>query len=125
MDAFGALAQKNRGKTTINFCLMPQDGHELPGVLRYAEARGSYVNVVPVRNPMPCAVTSPDVSELSALASEMARRGDGLETDLRINKDIWLQTLERLLEPHGRDGGSGGHGVHLFTRMWRPRPFTV
>ncbi len=71
---------------------------------------------------MPCAVTSLDESELSALASEMARRGDGLETDLRINKDIRLQTLERLLEPHGRDGGSGGHSVHLFTRMWATAP---
>ena len=95
IDRFCAYADRVGSQVNINFCLMPQNIHELPDLLRFAEDRGIFVNVLTVLSPAACSLPHMRRDDLASVADMLERRAQEMEL-LTTNRKTWLTAMDRI-----------------------------
>ncbi len=96
IDHFTEHARRIGTDVSINHCLMPQNVHEFPELLTYAEARGIFVNVSVVRGPTHCSIARLPADQIRAIHRALMARDDEMSTRLVLNRRTWVQEVARI-----------------------------
>lgn len=96
LDRFVAYADRVGTTVNLNFCLMPQNVHEFPDLLIFAEERGIYVNALIVLNPVANSLAQVPGPVLVETMAMMANRAPEMQRRLKINAEPWASTVERM-----------------------------
>lgn len=96
VERYLAYTRRVGTSASLNFCLMPQNIHELPDVLRFAEARGMAVNVMVVRSPVQHSISRLPDDELRAHYDRLLSESASMERSLVINGGVWRAELNRM-----------------------------
>lgn len=81
---------------SLNFCLMPENVHEFPDMLLFAEERGLYLDVCVVRGPVEHSLARMSPVRLRPVVEQLELRSEEMEGSLRLNRRSWIRELERL-----------------------------
>lgn len=80
---------------TIVFCVMPDNIHELPEMLLFAEERGIHLTTSIVRDPADRSVAHLPVAQVEAILAELLSRSPEMES-LVLNRATWLTEIDRV-----------------------------
>ena len=78
---------------TINFCLMPQNHHELVDVLRLGDDLDVHVNVLPVRGPSTCSIVRMDKAGRLRVFERLLADDQRASRQLGRNHTNWTTAL--------------------------------
>ena len=95
VDRYLESARRSGMAASINHCLMAQNAHEFPQLLRMAESRSMPVNVSVVRSPIDSSIASLDSGELGALVRHLVAHDTEMRK-LRLNGATWVREIARI-----------------------------
>jgi len=96
VERFRRYAEAHDRILNLNFCLMPANVAEFPDLLRFAEARGIYVNAQVVRSPTDHSLAHLPLPALEEVAAGLRDHDAALRDELRMNRRTWIEELERI-----------------------------
>jgi hypothetical protein len=108
LDRFRAAARRRGTTVSLVFCVLPDNLHELPELLLFAERRDLSVVTSVVREPAHHCVALLPASELERLVGVLEAHDDHLRSTLHRNLATWITELERLRG--WRDAAASGTG---------------
>ncbi len=110
VDRYAAVARANGRPVSVNHCLMPQNVHEFPQFLNWAESKGFPVDISLVRSPAWCSIGRLSVEEIRRIRDDLLSRADEV-AGLVLNRATWDAELVRISAwadaPDGEVPGSG------------------
>jgi len=110
VDRYTEIARANGRPVSINHCLMPQNVHEFPQFLAFAEARGIPVDISLVRSPAWCSIARLPVDEIRRIRDDLVAREREV-AGLELNRSVWDAELARISfwadAPDGESPDSG------------------
>ena len=115
VQGFIDLARSFGGSVSLNYCLMPQNWHELADFLLWAEELGVRTDVLPVKFPVRFNLLNLPIADLRGVLGHLEARDAELRARLEVNADAWssnLRTIRHRLELEG----TGGVPVELTAR---------
>ena len=95
VDRYTAVARANGRPVSINHCLMPQNVHEFPQFLAFAEERGLPVDISLVRSPAWCSIGRLPIDEIRRIRDDLVARSDEV-AGLQLNRATWDAELARI-----------------------------
>jgi MoaA/NifB/PqqE/SkfB family radical SAM enzyme len=96
IERFRQATQASGGSLVLNYCLMPQNWHELGAFLADAERRELWVHVIPVVAPPRFDLQQLPREELRSIVAALERE-DRTSRDLfGRNESVWVAVLDRL-----------------------------
>ena len=110
VDRYAAVARANGRPVSVNHCLMPQNVHEFPQFLNWAESKGLPVDISLVRSPAWCSLGRLPVDDVRRIRDDLRSRESEV-AGLVLNRATWDAELARLDAwadaPDGEVPGSG------------------
>ena len=110
VDRYAAVARANGRPVSVNHCLMPQNVHEFPQFLVWAESKGFPVDISLVRSPAWCSIGRLPAQEVRRIRDDLVARSDEV-AGLVLNRATWDAELARISAwadaPDGEVPGSG------------------
>lgn len=109
---FRVAADAAGGSLTLNYCLMPQNWHELGAFLADADERGLPVHVIPVGSPAAFDLQRLPTGEIRRVIASLRDEDRVRSRQLGRNLGVWAEQVDRL-ERHvdGRTRPAVGQGV--------------
>lgn len=115
LERFRAYARERGRRMQVNFCLMPQNVHELADMVLFAEERDMDIFVNPVRGPAHCSLTSLGPAELARIVAATEARADEVERSVVRNRAAWDHALAAMRA--WRDSGAAPVRVRTNPRI--------
>ena len=110
VDRYAEVARAHGRPVSVNHCLMPQNVHEFPQFLNWAESKGLPVDISLVRSPAWASVGRLPVEEIRRVRDDLAARSAEV-AGLVLNRATWDAELARISAwadaPDGEAPGSG------------------
>jgi MoaA/NifB/PqqE/SkfB family radical SAM enzyme len=122
-ERFLAAARTYGGRVQVNWCLLPQNWHEVGRYLLEADELGIVGNVIPVFQPEAFSVFALPADEVAAIAAQLEAEDAEIRDRLGANRGAWDHVL-RMLREHARrmeaDDAREAQRVAI-TRRWEAR----
>jgi sulfatase maturation enzyme AslB (radical SAM superfamily)/Flp pilus assembly protein TadD len=96
LHRFQAYAKQRGTYFGLTYCLMRQNWHEFGDFLLFAEDLGCQVFVNTVISPPHCSLYNLPPEDIARIAEKMETDGNSLPNRLRLNKQVWEETVGKL-----------------------------
>jgi sulfatase maturation enzyme AslB (radical SAM superfamily) len=116
IDRFCEYARVHGTTASVNHCLMPQNVHEFPELLEWAEDKGLFVNVSVVRHPAHSSIAALAPERIQAIDRELAAADARVRARLALNLPTWEAERSRIAS--WAAGSSMASGSEVQTVMW-------
>lgn len=111
VDRFLEYGRRHETSVSFTYCLMVPNWHEFADYLRFAERHGCPVFVNTVRQPPQFSLYRLPVDELEQVVDHLQSDRDRVASELVLNRQVWLEQVDRLANHLARRRGLGSPGL--------------